>query len=348
MGDPAVSQTTIQISRDEGIVEIRRKHEGDGFQIELLPRSPDLYIPKKRCQTTFPLELIQYWADRTSFASFCEVIGRHEETIPAAMRTQLFAYFSAEDFEGKRLLDFGCGTGASTFAIARLLPKTEVTGVELAADKVEIANHVKSYRGLPNVTFQCSPAGNRLPADIGDFDFVMLSAVYEHLLPNERKTIMPLLWSAMKPGGAIFIDQTPYRYSPYEAHSTGLWFINYMPDSIAHWTVRHFAKRSPLNRSKEWNVHLRGGLRGATEREIIWNLTQGERESARVMQPRQHGLRDRADFWLSCTNPRRYRSLKKSIAALFRITDRVWGTVPGINLEVVIQKRNPLSVGMPG
>jgi hypothetical protein len=77
--------------------------------------------------------------------------------------------------------------------------------------------------------------GDQLPAQIGQFDFVMLSAVYEHLLPGERTVVMPLLWSVMKEGAAIFINQTPYRYFPFEHHSTGLWLINYVPDGMAHW-----------------------------------------------------------------------------------------------------------------
>jgi len=337
-----MAQALVRVSKEEGVVEIRARQDGPGFEIVLLPHDPELYVPKASCRSTFPLELIQYWADRTPFATFCEVIGRHEIEIPKVLQQQLFAYFAPEEFSGKRMLDFGCGTGASTFALAKMLPQTEVVGVELAADRIEIANRVKSYRGLRNVVFECSPAGNQLPTGIGDFDFVMLSAVYEHLLPDERRTIMPLLWSAIRRGGAIFINQTPYRYSPYEAHSTGLWFINFMPDSIAHWSARHFAKRNlGINRSADWNVHLRGGLRGGTEKEIIMNLTGANPDLARVLQPNQKGLRDRADCWLVGTNPKRYRMLKKSIAGFFRITDRLWGTVPGINLEVVIQKLNP-------
>ena len=137
----------------------------------------------------------------------------------------------------------------------------------------------------------------------------------------------------------MFINQTPYRYFPCEAHSTGLWFINYMPDAMTHWTVRHFAGRNPENRSEDWAVHLRGGIRGGTEKEIIRNLTSGDMKSARILQPRQNGLRDRADLWLSGTSQQRYRGLKKSIAQAFRLTDHVFGTIPGVNVEVVIQKR---------
>jgi hypothetical protein len=212
--------------------------------------------------------------------------------------------------------------------------------VELDRSSVETANSIKSFLKIANVQFLCSPSGEKIPREAQDFDFVMLSAVYEHLLPRERTVIMPLLWSAMKPGSAIFINQTPYRYSPYEAHSAGLWLINYMPDRMAHRAVRLFAKHNQqINKSPDWNVHLRGGLRGGTEKEIVRNLTRGDTKAARILQPRQNGLRDRADYWLSCTNQRRYRMLKKLAAAGFRITDRLWGTIPRLNLEVVIEKQ---------
>jgi 2-polyprenyl-3-methyl-5-hydroxy-6-metoxy-1,4-benzoquinol methylase len=338
----AADSPTIQISKDEGIIEIRSAAGGhDGFEIVLRPNRSNLYVPRSTAHTTLPLDLIRYWAEHSDFAWFCNSVARHEDqtTVPGALRRQLFAYLPREQFAGKRLLDFGCGTGASTFALARMLPQTQVVGVELDADRVDIANRIRSSLGLINLSFECSPSGDQLPSDTGDFDFVMLSAVYEHLLPAERKILMPLLWSALKPGGIFFLNQTPYRYSPLEAHSTGLWFINYMPDAMAHWTVRHFAGRNPIvNKSPDWNVHLRGGLRGGTERGILMNLTCGNIAAARVLQPRQNGLRDRADFWLSATNPQRYRVLKKGIASFFRFMDRTWGTIPGLNLEVVIQK----------
>lgn len=339
----SVSHETIRIAKEGGVVEIHPLLGGDAFDIRLVPDNPNLYIPRKSCRSTLPLDLIQDWLSKSGFASFCETLGRHEDAIPKVLKQHLFAYFAPEDFAGKRLLDFGCGSGASTLAMSKLLPQTEIIGVELSAERVKLANRIRSHRRLSNAQFQCSPAPDRLPPGIGEFDFIMLSAVYEHLLPNERQIVSPLLWSAMKVGGVIFINQTPYRYSPLEAHSTGLWFINYMPDRAAHWTVRHFAKRGlEINRSADWNVHLRGGLRGATEREIVRNLTRSEtRYSPRILQPRQNGLRDRADFWLSCTNPQRYRLLKRSIAAFFRFTDKTFRTIPGLNLELVVQKVQP-------
>lgn len=86
-------------------------------------------------------------------------------------------------------------------------------------------------------------------------------------------------------------------------------------------------------------MHLRGGLRSGTE---CGNLRQFDRRShkrGRILQPRQDGVGDRAALWLSNTNPRRYPTLKELIARAFRLTDQLWGTIPGLNLEVVIQKQ---------
>jgi 2-polyprenyl-3-methyl-5-hydroxy-6-metoxy-1,4-benzoquinol methylase len=333
-----MGEAEIQIEREEGIVSIRKQDEDNQLLVTLLPRTPDLYVPRRSCKTTFSLEMVEFLLQRSDFAWFCDNLARHDDSVPSVLKHQLFSYFNRDDLVAKRLLDFGCGNGASTLALAKMLPQTQIIGVELGADKIETANHIKSFRGAGNVDFLSSPSGDELPPEVGEFDFVMLSAVYEHLLPHERRTLMPLIWSVMKPGASILINQTPYRYSPYEAHSTGLWFINYLPDKLTHFVVRHFAGRNPrINKSSDWNVHLRGGLRGGTEKEIIHNLTGGRSANARVLQPRQNGLHDRADLWLSSTSQRHW-GLKKMIASGFRFSDRLFGTIPGLNLEVVIQK----------
>jgi hypothetical protein len=136
----------------------------------------------------------------------------------------------------------------------------------------------------------------------------------------------------------LFINQTPHRHFPYEHHSTRLWLINYLPDRAAHWVARRYARHNPaLNRSPDWNALLRGGIRGGTEREILRNLRRGSSAKAVILQPRQNGLKDRADYWLASTS-RRLRPAKRAIAALFRVSDRLFGTIPSMNVDVVIRK----------
>jgi 2-polyprenyl-3-methyl-5-hydroxy-6-metoxy-1,4-benzoquinol methylase len=166
----------------------------------------------------------------------------------------------------------------------------------------------------------------------------MLSAVYEHLLPKERRALMPMLWSALKPGGTILINQTPCRWFPFEHHTTGLWGINYLPDFLACYVARHFSRESPeTNRSLDWNGLLRHGVRGGTEREMLRNLCRGSDEKGMILQPTQGGFRDRAALWLSAAS-RRHAGVKKLIAGVFRASDRLTGMVPASHVEVAIQK----------
>ena len=320
----------------EGSVEILTLPNGR-FKVTLKPVDSNSFVPRVSCETSLPQAVIASFL-KDSFAWLCDSLARHDdpEYVNRVLRRQLLAYFDPSDFCGKRLLDFGCGSGASTLCIAAIFPETEVVGIELKASSIELARQVLAVRHLSNVQFLVSSDPNSLPPGIGSFDFVMLSAVYEHLLPAERRRLMPLIWSTMNNGGVLFVNQTPYRYFPYEHHSTGLWFINYLPDRLSLFLTRSLSRKNPeVNKSPDWNVHLRGGIRGGTEMEICRNLALGGAGRPTIIQPKGQ---DRPNYWLSCTNPDRYRLLKKSIVAAFRLTDHLWGTVPSMNLDVAIRK----------
>jgi SAM-dependent methyltransferase len=293
-------------------------------------------VPRTSCETSFPRELIELLATTTAPEWICDAIARHEDPtyVQQVLRQQLFSYFPGNAFAGKRMLDFGCGNGASTMIMASLLPHTEVIGVELDATHIAEANAILAHRKLANVRFLQSPSGESLPEGIGSFDFIMLSAVFEHLLPPERRTVMPLLWSHLAVGGVLFVNQTPHRWHPYEHHSTGLWGINYLPRSFARWVASRYGVGT---RSRTWEEMLRGGIRGGSERSIRAALTGGRTDDAEVMQPSQNGLRSRGQYWLACTSPRR-REAKRLIAALFGVCDSLIGTIPALNVDVVIRK----------
>lgn len=113
-----------------------------------------------------------------------------------------------------------------------------------------------------------------------------------------------------------------------------MWFINYLPDKLSLFLARHFCRINPdVNKSRDWTVHLRAGIRGGTEREILRNLREAAGR-ATILQPKD---RDRAAYWLAGTSAQ-HRRIKQAIAALFRITDKFFGTVPSMNLDVAIRK----------
>lgn len=330
------STTPLTLTTPDGTVTLVSTGHPDRTRVTLHPNRPDLYVPLASCETTLPPAVVQHFLTR-SFASLCDTLSRHEpdDSVHRVLDAQLRAYEGDDSLAGQRVLDFGCGTGGSTVHLALRYPAAEVIGVELDATYVADATLVLEARGLRNARVLRSPSPTTLPDGIGPFDVIVLSAVYEHLLPEERRTVLPALWRALRPGGRLYISQTPYRWFPYEHHSTGVWGINYLPDWLAHRVAARFARIYPdANARRTWPEHLRGGLRGGTEWEVLADLRRASDGHPRVMQPR---CGSRARYWLEGTSPR-HRWLKRVVATGFAASDRLLGTVPSLNLDVAIRK----------
>ncbi len=337
-----VDRSRLVLSTSDGNVELTSLPSGR-TRVTLQPRDASMYIPRWTCETSHPQEVEYFLNGASSFAWLCDAIARHEEPgeVRGVIQRQLFAYFAPEAYRHKRVLDFGCGSGASTFALASVLPEAEIVGLELDAARVDLCRKIAASRGTRNVRFLLSPSGDMLPPDLPRVDFIMLSAVYEHLLPAERRALMPRLWAQLNPGGVLFVNQTPHRWVPFEHHSTALWGINYLPDRLSLWYARRLSTANPgINRSADWNTHLRGGLRGGTERRIRAELTAGSANAGVILRPFAGGYRDRADYWLAGTSAR-FRTLKRVIAWSFRVCDALFETIPALNIDVAIRKEPP-------
>ena len=292
-----------------------------------------------QCETAHPDEVQLYLDGGIGYSWLCDAISRHEDADSSSgvVRRQLSAYVEPELLVTARILDFGCGTGGSSLSMARAFPRCQVVGVELNAGPLELARKLAASRNVCNVSFVQSSAGDSLFADPGLFDVIMLSAVYEHLKPPERLAVLPLLWSTLRESGVMLFNQTPHSWYPYEHHSAGLWLTNYLPDRLTHWLVRRYAKMNlSVNRSADWQDHLRGGIRGGSEREIL-KIIRAAGGVPRVLQPLSPQYKDRAAYWLAATS-QRFAALKGIIGMTYRLTDAAFQTVPSVNLDVAIKK----------
>ena len=189
---------------------------------------------------------------------------------------------------------------------------------------------------ITHLRFLQSPGGDSLPEDLGSFDGILLSAVFEHLLPDERLGLMPRLWSMLKPGGLVFVNETPNRLFPAELHTTGLPLINYLPRGAAHWLARRFSGR--VDPESSWERLLREGIRGGTAAEVLRCLGP----EAELLRPSREGRRDSVDLWYDASLRRGGDSGKKRAFRGFakfaeRLTGRIW--TPEITLAV---RKSPL------
>lgn len=293
------------------------------------------YIHTASCETSYPTALIEAILQVKGPAFLCDEILRDESAsyVQLTLKYGILGYIPPEEFEGKSILDFGCGCGASTVILARMFPYTRIVGVDIDGRLLSVAETRAHFHGFDHVTFVRCEKEDQLPSDIGEFDFLVLSAVYEHFLPLERKPLLGHIWSALRVGGILFINQTPYRYWPIETHTTGLPFINYLPDRVTLALARRFSKR--VARDERWDVLLRKGIRGATEQEILGNL-RGKFFKPKLLEPQRLGLRDRIDLWHEEPSLARLGKARRLVKLALKALKKVSGVtiVPSLSLAI--------------
>jgi SAM-dependent methyltransferase len=276
----------------------------------------DSFVRHPTCETDYSEELIERLLEVKGPAWLCDEILRDCDPgyVEHSLRFAILPFVAPEELAGKRMLDFGCGSGASTVVLERLFPELELVGVELEEDLLSIARLRAEHYGLDPSIFLRSPSGDRLPDALGRFDYICFSAVYEHMLPAERRRLLPLLWDVLEPGGLLFLNETPHRCNVMESHTTGLPLLNYLPAPLAHRVALRFSPR--LHGDEPWSLLLREGIRGGTERGVLRDIERGGGRPA-LVAPHRMGLRDQVDLWFAKAGDRpRTRQLRRFLRAV--------------------------------
>jgi SAM-dependent methyltransferase len=84
----------------------------------------------------------------------------------------------------KRILEIGCGIGATSWRMARAWPQAEVIGADLSPGSIEVA---KTCFQRPNLSYRAGLI--REGAFEGKFDLILLMDVYEHIAVSDRHAI---------------------------------------------------------------------------------------------------------------------------------------------------------------
>ena len=114
------------------------------------------------------------------------------------------AYGFAEQFaHGKRVLDYGCGSG---YGAARLAEKArEVNAVDVS---LEAITYARIHFSRPNLTFARISTTGRLPFPDGVFDTIVSLQVLEHI--NDTAHYLSEVRRLLAPGGCLVLV-TPNR-----------------------------------------------------------------------------------------------------------------------------------------
>ena len=314
--------------------------ESDGLiGVHVHMTDPAAFVTGPQWTTSYPPELIEAILEVKGPAWLCDELQRDEDPayVENDFRHDVLGFIDPGYFVGKQVLDFGCGCGASTAVLLRLLPGAEITGVELDASSLEIARKRADHYQVESPRLLLSPDPESLPPELGDFDFILFSAVFEHLLPDERAHLLPKIWARLRPGGILFLNQTPHRYFPIEGHTTGLPLINYLPDQWAHLVTRQFCKRIP--KETDWPALLRKGIRGGTTNEILKILADTDEMPTNIL-PTKNGILSHLDLWEKSSRVRHNGAGHKIKALMLKSFNVVTGLtlVPNISLAIMKEK----------
>ncbi|MBO9510195.1 class I SAM-dependent methyltransferase [Erythrobacter sp. A6_0] len=120
--------------------------------------------------------------------------------------------------KGAAVLDFGCGAGAVTFELAKIVgSEGSVTGVDSGPESIENARAEAEARGVANVKFRQIDL-TALPEDLGRYDAMFGRRVLMYL-PNPLEAVKALS-EHLKPGGVFIAHEHDFafRYSGNHDH----------------------------------------------------------------------------------------------------------------------------------
>ncbi len=109
-------------------------------------------------------------------------------------RLSLLLEYLPAGYRPARILDYGCGTGESTAALAGSFPGAEITGVDTSTGALDFARHRNEGERV----------GFRSPAEIAGgplFDLCYVNGVFHHIAPADRDGVLGLIRDSMAPGG---------------------------------------------------------------------------------------------------------------------------------------------------
>lgn len=105
----------------------------------------------------------------------------------------------------RRILEIGCGIGATAWRMARAWPQAEVIGADISPLSINVAG--KCFR-LPNLSYKVGVVEEG--ALEGKFDLILMMDVYEHIAPDDRPALHRALRSlASDEARLIFTVPTP-------------------------------------------------------------------------------------------------------------------------------------------
>lgn len=142
--------------------------------------------------------------------------GHHPSVVAqhARRRAEVEAWFLLPHLRpGQRLLDAGCGPGTVTSGLARAVAPGPATGLDAAADVLQLARGRAEQQGLDNLRFVQGDIYALADAD-GSYDVVYANQLLQHL--SEPVAALREMRRVLRPGGLLGVRDADYAtMSPF-------------------------------------------------------------------------------------------------------------------------------------
>jgi ubiquinone/menaquinone biosynthesis C-methylase UbiE len=159
----------------------------------------DESIERKNSMKGVPVTHGRVFSDGEFAARYAKQHQKMGENLGREIATKL----RARGFEAGRIIDVGCGSGATAIALAQEFPKSEIVGIDLSELLLNLATQAAQVAGLVDrVRFERGDA-ERISFEDDSFDIVLnLNMVH---IVNHPIDMLEEIERILAPDGALFI-----------------------------------------------------------------------------------------------------------------------------------------------
>jgi S-adenosylmethionine-dependent methyltransferase len=130
-----------------------------------------------------------------------------------------------------RILEVGCGRGASTVALAE--QGAELIALDRSSGAIAIAELRVAGHGLAVEFLEGDAAELDRVLGHRTVDWIIFWATLEHMTMPERLDALAAAWRTLPAGGILTLVETPNRLWFMDSHTSYLPYFNWLPDDLA-------------------------------------------------------------------------------------------------------------------
>lgn len=179
---------------------------------EALPR------PSVVSDTAHPISLEQYYSEAgPDYAAWSPEFNMHfgyyraganplnREAMLERMNTEVLARLRVDDFAEARLLDLGCGLGATLRSFARRMPKAKLFGVTRVPWQVQRARSLNEAAGCGDRVRVIEDDYQRTALPESSYDGVYALESSCHARGNDKSLLLKEAYRLLRPGGRLVV-----------------------------------------------------------------------------------------------------------------------------------------------